>query len=60
MKIWRRGVSFSDLLKDELNLKDGLESQEIGKRITGWEATQERERMSQLGQWKWNWKKEKG
>lgn len=41
-----------NLLKDKLNLKDGLESQEIGKRNTSWEATREREQRSQLGLWK--------
>ena len=34
MKIWRRDVSLSDLLKDELNYKNGLEKQEITKRKT--------------------------
>lgn len=34
MKIWRRDVSLSDLLKDKLNYKNELESQEITKRKT--------------------------
>lgn len=34
MKIWRREMSLSELLKGKLNLKNGLKSQEIGKRKT--------------------------
>lgn len=34
MKIWRRDVSLSDLLKDKLNYRNVLESQEITKRKT--------------------------